>query len=340
MSAPLPIEIVGGGLAGLSLGLALQRQGIATTVFEAGDYPRHRVCGEFITGLDGSTQARLGLGDLLSDTLKHREVAWFIGGKRHRIHPLPSPALGISRHALDARLASAFAAAGGTLRVRTRVTDGRHPPGRIFASGRRLGRSPWLGLKVHARGLAVERDLELHLGDHAYVGLCRVDAEHVNICGLFRRRPLAVRGPNLLLAYLAAAGFRSLAQRLESAALCPESFCAVAALSFAPRVESAAAVRIGDACAMIPPFTGNGMAMAFQSAALALDPIAAYSRGQCAWAETCREIHAQLQTRFRVRLASAGALHPFLLQPSRQRWLAALSHAHLLPFGPLYALLH
>ena len=51
MKSLQPIEIVGGGLAGLSLGLALRQQDIPVTLFEAGSYPRHRVCGEFITGL-------------------------------------------------------------------------------------------------------------------------------------------------------------------------------------------------------------------------------------------------------------------------------------------------
>jgi flavin-dependent dehydrogenase len=91
---------------------------------------------------------------------------------------------------------------------------------------------------------------------------------------------------------------------------------------------------------MIPPFTGNGMAMAFQSAELALDPLLAYARGHVGWLETCRETNHALRRRFRVRLASAGALHSFLLEPTRQRWLGAFNRAHLLPLRPLYSVLH
>ncbi|MDO8541227.1 MAG: hypothetical protein Q7S40_12385 [Opitutaceae bacterium] len=340
MSTTSPIEIVGGGLAGLSLGLGLQRQGVAATVFEAGDYPRHRVCGEFITGLDERTMERLGLRDLLSDTLRHREVAWFLDDQRARIQQLPVPALGLSRHVLDARLARAFVGAGGTLRVGTRVTERTDQPGRVFATGRKLGRSPWLGLKFHCRRLSLDRDLELHLGDHAYVGLSRIEGDRVNVCGLFRRRPLSIRGPQLLLAYLTAAGFRSLGQRIEAAEIDRESFCAVAALNFDRRVESGRRVQLGDACAMIPPFTGNGMAMAFQSAERALDPLLAFARGKSSWTETRQAIEAALQARFRVRLAAADALHPFLLRPRRQRLLTALSRVRLIPFGPLYSALH
>ena len=57
-SAPV-IEIIGGGLAGLSLGLALSREKIAVRVVEAGRYPRHSVSGEFITGLEDDTIAQL-----------------------------------------------------------------------------------------------------------------------------------------------------------------------------------------------------------------------------------------------------------------------------------------
>ncbi len=56
-----PITIVGGGLAGLTLGIALRRRGVPVILCEAGHYPRHRVCGEFISGRGLEVLARLGL---------------------------------------------------------------------------------------------------------------------------------------------------------------------------------------------------------------------------------------------------------------------------------------
>jgi 2-polyprenyl-6-methoxyphenol hydroxylase-like FAD-dependent oxidoreductase len=340
MSSLRPIEIIGGGLAGLSLGLALRRAGAPVTLIEAGHYPRHRVCGDFITGLSASTIATLGLAPYLADALQHREVAWFHREKLTRFQRLPTPALGLSRHALDARLAAAFIAAGGDLRTDTRAADFAPSPGRIIATGRARSDSPWLGLKLHVRGMTLTRDLELHLGDECYVGLALVETGAVNICGLFRRRALSAPGPALLIAYLKAAGLTALATRIHSATPEPDSFCAVAALDYtAPPVEPDI-IRLGDAHGLIPPFTGNGMALAFQSAETTLAPLLTYAHGKAEWSDTCQITATALRCRFRVRLLAARTLHPFLLRPRRQHWLATLTHAHLLPLRPLYALLH
>jgi menaquinone-9 beta-reductase len=341
MNHPRTIEIIGGGLAGLSLGLALRRAAVPVTLFEAGTYPRHRVCGEFIAGLASPTIGALGLAPFLADALRHREVAWFVQEKICREQTLPVPALAISRHGLDARLAAALVDAGGDLHTGSRIVGSDQTPGRIFATGRRRTRSPWLGLKVHALDLHLTRDLELHLGAEAYVGLARIDARRVNVCGLFRRRVLRGQGPALVLDYVRKAGLPRLAERLAASSLDADSFRAVAAVGFDRQVPVAAdRLYLGDACAMIPPFTGNGMAMAFQSAALALPVLRSYAHGETTWTAAMRTVQAALRRQFRLRLAAAAVLHPFLLQPPRQRWLAALNRTRLLPLRPLYAALH
>ncbi len=339
------VEIVGGGLSGLALGLAIRRAGVAATVYEAQRYPRHRVCGEFMTGLDDFTSARLHLAELVGGALSHRRVMWCRYGRPIRTQNLPRPALGLSRHTLDARLAEAFVAAGGDLRTDQRVVSHAAPPGRIFAIGRRRGPSPWLGLKVHARYLRLGADLELHLGRQAYVGLSAVEGGWINVCGLFRRGAAgpafpAGAGPGLLMQHLRAAGLDDLAARLAAAEIDVDSFSAVAALDFRPAAPPADRIWLGDALAMTPPFTGNGMAMALQSAALAVDPLLEWARGRRSWPETLQTVNRRLWRRFRRRLVSAHLLHPFLFEAGRQRWLAWANRARLLPLNSLYRLTH
>ena len=335
------VEIIGGGLAGLALGLSLRRAGVEVTIFEAGEYPRHRVCGEFITGLGAATITRLGLVPLLADAGRLSEVEWFFRGRPARRHRLPAPALAISRHALDARLADAFTATGGRLLTCTRVDIADAPEGRVISTGRRRSLSSWLGLKLHARNLPLGSDLEFHMGDGAYVGVCPVEDGRVNVCGLFLQRPdLPVTRETALVAYLSATGLDQLATRLAASNICSESCAAVAGVSFDRGVIAPGRIHLGDTFAMIPPFTGNGMAMAFQSAETALDPLLAWARGAASWRDTVRLVGLLLQRRFRRRLAAADVLHPFLHAPSRQRWLAAAARAGALPLRPLYHLLH
>jgi flavin-dependent dehydrogenase len=59
---------------------------------------------------------------------------------------------------------------------------------------------------------------------------------------------------------------------------------------------------------MIAPLTGNGMSMAFESAAIAIAPLEAYSRGALAWEDARRQIGEQCDASFRRRLRWARCL--------------------------------
>ena len=72
---------------------------------------------------------------------------------------------------------------------------------------------------------------------------------------------------------------------------------------------------------MIPPVTGNGMSMAFESAELAIEPLAAWSRGEISWAETQSQIARRCDAAFARRLAWAKWLQRFMLTPSLQNVL-------------------
>jgi 2-polyprenyl-6-methoxyphenol hydroxylase-like FAD-dependent oxidoreductase len=336
------ITIVGGGLAGLALGAALARAGAKVTLCEAGRLPRPRVCGEFISGLKPATVECLGLPEHLRGAAVNRTTGWHAGGRLRWAAELPEPAPGLSRTTLEARLLEAFTAADGELRLNTRVAEAEDSTGMIWAAGRRAdAASPWLGLKIHCRNLALGHDLELHLGRGGYVGAARIEDGRVNICGLFRVRP-ELRGAReeLLPAYVAACGLENFAERISRGAPDPVSAAAVSGLDFTRTWPGDGRVSLGDHLAAIPPYTGHGMAMALEHAAAALDPLLAYARGESGWPATARRIRHAVSTGRDARLRWARTLHPWLLQPLRQSVLLAIADARLLPFGFLYRATH
>lgn len=338
-----PVRISGGGLAGLSLGIALGKSGVTVTIYEADDYPRHRVCGEFICGLDEATVEKLGIGSAFDGAGSLSGVTWLLRDRVIHRQTLPEPARAISRYALDSRLAALFVAGGGVLKTRTRAEIPTDRSGWVRTTGRRLrGASPWLGLKLHACNLAIDDDLELHLGDGAYVGLAPVEDGWINVCGLFRRRPrLHLDREHPLPAYLRACGLEHLAERLDGARIRPDSRKAMAGIVVDHRVPTTPEqLPLGDACAMISPFTGNGMAMAFIGSALARDHIAKWARGEQSWPGTEREIRDALRREFRLRLGGAALLHPFLLSDPLQRILGVGARSGLLPLTSLYRMMH
>lgn len=342
MSTGRSVEVLGGGLAGLSLGLALRRRGVPVTVWEAGHYPRHRVCGEFITGLDRVTAETLGVGALLGTARRHRTLAWFHRDRSAGVSTLPEAALAVSRHRLDDQLAVAFRAAGGVLHTGVRKDLGDTGPGQVVAAGRHRSASPWVGLKLHASGLTLAADLELHLGGGAYVGLCGIEDGQVNVCGLFRRSEQLEAGApaTVLVRHLRAAGLKRLAERVQSADTDVAAVSSVAGLHFQTPEWTPGSLAIGDAYALIPPFTGHGMAMAFQSAVTVVEPLVAWSGGDLEWDEATCRAHRGLTLRFRRRLTVARQLHRFLVERHLQPCFAGLSRAGLLPFRLLYRLLH
>ncbi|WP_170065479.1 NAD(P)/FAD-dependent oxidoreductase [Abditibacterium utsteinense] len=57
------VAIVGGGLSGCAAASELARAGVDVALFEAGQLPRHRVCGEFLSPESRATLSRIGVVD-------------------------------------------------------------------------------------------------------------------------------------------------------------------------------------------------------------------------------------------------------------------------------------
>ena len=325
------ITIVGGGLAGLSLGIALRKKGVPVSLHEAGIYPRHRVCGEFISGVSGGTFDSLGIGDLFDDAKRHRSTAWFLRSQRIFSAQLPA-GLGISRFTLDERLSRRFQELGGLLCERSR----RRPEGEdglVWCAGRMAARGRWIGLKCHVLGLELRADLEMHLASNGYVGLARVEQERVNVCGLFRLdSQLSGKGVETLGRYLSVGGLDDLSRRIFGARVDEESFLGAAGFRLGWQEPRDGIMALGDACGMIPPFTGNGMSMAFESAQIAADPLRAWHAGRRTWAETFERLRTELRRRFARRMFWGRAMHPFLTTEAGQTFFTLVSRSGLLPF--------
>ncbi len=329
-----PITIVGGGLAGLTLGIALRREGVPVTLHEAGQYPRHRVCGEFLSGRGVEILRQLGVYEaaLAAGAREAKTLKFFSGDTGTQIVDMPEPALCISRYRLDALLADAFIGRGGVLQTGSRYSGG-YAEGVIQATGRQVQTEVagwrWIGIKAHALNVALEADLEMHFGENAYVGLCRVEGKRVNVCGLFRTKEAI---PDLKKEWdkwlLGACGV-ALTKKCPNIIFDKDSLCVVAGLPVKSFQNSDTGVfSVGDAVTMIPPVTGNGMSLAIESAWKAVGVIQGYASGQISWKpaqELARQGYARSYDR-RLRWAAwlqRGVFSPLvrgLLVRSRPVW--------------------
>lgn len=335
------IDIAGGGLAGLSLGIALRKRGVPVRVHEAMSYPKHRVCGEFISGVTQETLSYLGIEQLFAQTLLHHEATWCNAEGMLSSFHLPQAAYGISRYRLDEQLCGLLRSMGGEVMEGSRIgAEHRSREGTVWAVGRKpTTQGQWLGLKMHARDIELRTSLEMHLGDWGYVGLAQVEDGWVNVCGLFRiRHDVRERPQDLLIEYLKRCGLLELAERLSCSHHREGSYAAVAGFSLGRQQLQSGTCSIGDAESIIPPFTGHGMSMALQSAELAVEPLVAYAQGMTDWA-TCTQHMRALQLRhFRRRLGVAQSFHFALFDPMWRRPVEILAQNDLLPLRLLFSL--
>ncbi|MEO0508588.1 MAG: FAD-dependent monooxygenase [Verrucomicrobiota bacterium] len=328
------ITIVGGGLAGLSLAVALRNEGIEVELFEKRHYPFHRVCGEFISGVSEQVLIDLGIRDCFEGRAEVDSMVWFIKDRVVLEECLPKPALGISRYTLDQRLAELAKHLGADVHQGKAYRE-KDAQGTVWASGKSLDRkSVWVGLSAHFEDIGVDR-LEMHCGSTGYLGLSPIENGRVNVTGLFRKQPrIKARGVDLMYAYLEANGSHILSRRLQEGFLVKGSFAAIAGFEFGS--QPSRGFTLGDRSLLIPPLAGNGMSMALEAASGAVSSLRPYCEGVCSWEQAIALQKDFLRQSFQLRMNVATRLHPILLSSLGLKTLSFFAGTGLLPTRQLY----
>lgn len=325
------IVIVGGGPAGAAAAWTLAKAGRAPLLLEREAAPKHKICGEFVSieaqallGAMGIDPAALGAPAI--DRLR------LVNGRRIAEAPLPFRAYGLTRQRLDEALLRQAAEAGADVRrgVTVRRIDGRHlvtDRGEMAADRLLLasGKHDIRGAKRVSRGTvddlvgfksyfrldsrqyaALSGHIELLLFDGGYAGLQLVEDGRANLCLLVTRQTLARHRdwPTLLAHLRRLCGH--LDERLNNAHDILTKPLTIAAVPYGfryrPRPSDPAGLyRAGDQAAVIPSFSGDGMAIAMCSGHAAARAILS--------GEDARAYHKQLRLGLGRQIALAQALH-------------------------------
>jgi flavin-dependent dehydrogenase len=204
-------------------------------------------------------------------------------------------------------------------------------------------------MKMHVTEMDIE-GLEMHTGGSSvkggYVGLSPVENGRVNLCGLFEvNKKVTGKGAEKIHGYLMSMGLKKLAIRLESANIDEKSFSAVAGFSMGHQKilenDKHGVLPVGDAAILIPPFTGNGMSIALESALLAGQCLLPYCHDEnnTNWDKTRKTYLYLLRKKFRKRLIAAKFIHPFFFHRIGKWCLRSLAKCKLIPFRGLFYLL-
>ncbi|HEY6139668.1 MAG TPA: NAD(P)/FAD-dependent oxidoreductase [Thermoanaerobaculia bacterium] len=311
------VAIIGAGPAGSTLAALLAQRGIAVALVDRDTFPRDKLCGEFLSYDALPILDALGVKLSEAPVIERCRVV-----SRHRTweFDLPHSARGVSRLLLDDLLfrtavaagampiattateivecgghAAAVAASGGTaaaLQIRAHVVAGAW--GRWGRFDTQLARSfvrdrahRNFGFKRHYRGATDTSVIELHSFRRGYLGVAAVENGITNICGLVHASRLAHhKGRWDAFVEEIRAEEPALETMYARYAPAQDGFLSSEPVIFRARSAVEHGIfMIGDASGIVDPLTGNGMAMAIQSALVAAPFIVEALRGDRARAE-------------------------------------------------------
>ena len=286
----MPPLILGAGPAGCAAAIALAEADAAPVLLDRDAEARDQLCGGFLSWKTAEHLGALGVDPAALGARRVDRVA-LLAGEREAVVPLPAPAFGLSRRALDSALRARAVALGARLEIDVaRGVEGTAVIGRrqvwpgsalFLATGKhdlrglprpRQSHDPTLGLRLRLQATAERNGLlasriELHLFKGGYAGIVLQEDGTANVCLAVRKSLLAASGgdPAGLLAYLAerypAFGLR-LSDDWRDATV--ETIGAVP-YGWIARTTEPGLFRLGDQAAVIPSLAGEGIAIALAS---------------------------------------------------------------------------
>lgn len=230
-------------------------------------FPRHKVCGEFLSPALASILDELGVWcDCEAYGPPRLERARLVLGKYEKEWRLAEPARGLSRYALDQALLNAAIDRGAVL-----VREAAIPieDGSVLATGRnrKAARGARLfGFKAHFTGPADDAISLFFLDGGTYAGVSAVEQGITNVCGLAPEETLRLFDfqPDELIRQ-----DDRLRQRLEPLSRTAK-WLMTGPLVFGPGFPSVPAwYPAGDALGFVDPFTGSGLLAAVATGRLA-----------------------------------------------------------------------
>ena len=299
------VLILGGGVAGCAASIALARKGRRVTLIEREPTPRHKVCGEFLSGEALEDLHLLGI-DVASLGAVPIDKVRLAAARRAAEAPLPFPAASLTRKSLDTALIAEAIAAGARVEQgrsvqalgrtesgmwQATLDDGstREAPTVFLATGKHDLRGyprpedpqRWIGFKMYFRLAATQaaelaHASELMLYPGGYGGIQPVEGGIANLCCVVQQRYLAPAG-NRWENFLAKMqqDCPHLAVRLAGAEPLLAKPIAITHIPYGyiRRTSEIGLYCIGDQAAVIPSFTGDGISIALHTARCA---VAAY----------------------------------------------------------------
>ncbi|MBB5634719.1 flavin-dependent dehydrogenase [Pedobacter cryoconitis] len=307
MPTQTDVLIIGGGLAGLTAALHLQKTGIAVILIEKDTYPHHKVCGEYVSNeilpylqwldadpaiLRPSIITRLQFSTIQGNSIFTR---------------LPLGGFGVSRYQLDNFLYEKFIAKGGlviqdtvnhvifgkeSFTVSTKNKQQFIVRQVIGAYGKRSSldlklkrtfiqqKSPFLAVKAHYTGEFQNDLIALHNFKGGYCGVSKVEDQKINICYLADYNTFKTHKNIGIYQEKVLYQNKHLKDIFERCTPLFETPLTISQLSFGARkTVTDHILMIGDTAALIHPLCGNGMAMAIHSAQICATLLTAFFKG-------------------------------------------------------------